>query len=233
MNQKQKDFIRLVLLAVFVLIVITTVNKCLRLATIRISNLPEKEIYLNSNREKLETSNPKEGRAKLRQKLDPGVHILYYDENPQERWYAAMRLKKGENQVKLNFRRHQLPYSKKKLVLSDKANADDVELESRFWNYSIYNRKNKEIYYNLEINYSLRGKRADDSYVYTAKFWLDVNGSAKSNEQIDLSARETRKLTIFEDDLHLIAVEIITSNNTASFELKSVFAEYKKELGFE
>lgn len=224
MNQKQKNLIQTVIIVVFIMIVITNVSKCLRRSSIWISNLPDKEILFNATGDKLKVSNPDDGISKLKQKLEPGDYILYYDESPDERWYATLRLKKGENEVDLNFQKHALPHIKKELILEYKT--DDIELGNRSWRYSIYNSKNSEIFYEMEINFSLRGKLVGEDYAYTAKWWLDKSGSKKSKEQINLTSHDKLTFTIYEDDLHGINVKLVSNGNTASFEMNAVFAKY-------
>ncbi|MDO9577633.1 MAG: hypothetical protein Q7J16_07080 [Candidatus Cloacimonadales bacterium] len=224
MNQKQKSLIQNVIIVVFIMIIIVNVNKCVHRSTIWISDLPEKEVFFNSTGDKLKVSNPDEGISKLKQKLEPNEYILYYDENPAERWYATMRLKKGENEVDLKFRKHTLPHIKKELILEYKT--DDIELGNRSWRYSIYNSKNSEIFYDMEINFSLRGKLVGEDYAYTAKWWLDKSGSKKSKEQINLTSHDNLTFTIYEDGLHRIDVNLVSNGNTASFEMNAVFTKY-------
>jgi len=135
-----------------------------------------------------------------------------------------MRIKKDIEEVKLNFRKHTLPHTKKRLDMEDEF--DDVELGNRSWRYSIFNNKNNEISYRIELNFSLRGKRADGKYSYTAKWWLNMDGSIKNKDQITMIADENKTVTIFEDKLHKIEVIINTSGNTATFGMNSVLAEY-------
>ena len=232
MNQKQKDFLKISLIIIFAIFILISIVKCFRKTAIHISNLPDKEIYFNSTGKELVVGKSKNGIAKLKQKLEPGIYILYYDENPSERWYATMRIKKSVEEIKLTFKKHILPQTKKRLNLEDEF--DDVELGNRSWRYSIYNDKNKEIYYRIELNFSLRGKRANGKYSYTAKWWLDMNGSIEGKDQITMTADENKTITIFQDKLHKIEVTINTSGNTATFEMNSVLTEYiqkkKKKL---
>ncbi len=227
MNQKQKDLIKISLIIIFAIFILISIVKCIRKTVIHISNLPNKEIYFNSTGKKLVIGKTKNGIAKLKQKLEPGIYILYYDENPSDRWYATMRIKRGVKEVELTFRKHILPQTKKILNLEDKL--DDVELGNRSWRYSIYNNKNKDISYRVEINFSLRGKRANGKYFYTAKWWLDMDGNMKSKDQITMTADENKTITIFEDKLHKIEVTINTNGNTATFEMNSVLAKYIHE----
>ncbi len=224
MNQKQKDFLKITLIIIFAILILISIVKCFRRTVIHISNLPNKEIYFNLTGKELVVSKSKNGISKLKQKLEPGIYILYYDENPSERWYATMRIKKDVKEVKLTFRKHTLPHTKKKLDMEDEF--DEVELGNRIWRYSIYNDKNNEIFYMIGLNFSLRGKRANGKYSYTAKWWLDMDGSIKSKDKITITADENKTVTIFEDKLHKIEVTINTSGNTATFEMNSVLTEY-------
>ncbi|MFC1898013.1 hypothetical protein ACFLYJ_00415 [Candidatus Cloacimonadota bacterium] len=226
MNQKQKDFLKTALIILFIIFVLFNVVKCIRKSTVLISNLPNKDIYFNSTGKELIVGKSKDGFSKLMQKLEPGIYILYYDENPSERWYATMRIKKGKKEVNVGFRKHRLPSTKKTLNLGDKF--EDMELGNRSLRYSIYNDKNNEIFYKIEINYSLRGKRADGKYTYTAKWWLDINGSRKDKEQVTIIDGEDKVFSIYEDKLHTIEVKINTNGSTATFEMNSVLAEYSK-----
>lgn len=228
MNEKQKKFVRTFFFIIVLLIILFNVNKCISRSVIRVTNLPDKEIFFNSTREKLKVTDPGISSTKLKKKLEPGIYILYYDENPGERWYSTMRVKVNdlEKEIKLNFRPHKLPYSKKGLILPDKPNADDIELGSRTWQYSLYNSEDNEIYYDVEINYSLRGNRVGETHSYSAKWWLSVNGSSKSKEQIELTDNENQTFIIFEDKLHQIQVHLTTKDNSAQFELRSILSEY-------
>jgi len=223
MNQKQKDFLKITFIIIFAILILISIVKCFRKTAFHISNLPNKEIYFNSTGKKLVVGKSKNGFVKLKQKLEPGIYILYYDENPSERWYATLHVKKSTEEVKLTFRKHTLPYTKKRLNLKDEL--DDVKLGHRNWCYSIYNDRNSEIFYRIELNFSLRGKRANGKYSYTAKWWLDMNGSIKSKDQITMTSEENKTITVFEDKLHKIKVIINTSNNTASFEMNSALTE--------
>ena len=227
MNQKQKDFLKISLIIIFAILILINIVRCFRKTTIHISNLPNKEIYFNSTGKELVVSKSKNGVSKLKQKLEPGIYILYYDENHSERLYATMRIKKDVKEVKLTFKKHTLPHTKKKLNMEDEL--DDVELGNRNWRYSIYNDKNNEIFYRMELNFSLRGKRANGEYSYTAKWWLDMDGSIKHKDQITMTADENKTVTVFEDKLHKIEVTINTSGNTATFEMNSVLTEYIQE----
>jgi len=224
MNQKQKDFLKITLIIIFAILILISIVKCFRRTVIHISNLPNKEIYFNSTGKELVVSKSKNGIAKLKQKLEPGIYILYYDENPSERWYATMRIKKDVEEVKLTFRKHILPHAKKRLNMEDEF--DDVELGNRIWRYSIYNDKNNEIFYKIGLNFSLRGKLVNEKYSYTAKWWLDMDGSIKHKDQITMTANENKTIEIFEDKLHKFEVTINTSGNTVTFEMNSVLAEY-------
>ena len=224
MNNKQKQLLKAALVVIFVISALFNVTKCLHKSSILITNLPNKEIYFNANGSQFQVNDPVSGTSM--QKLEPGTYILYYDENPAERWYATMRIKKDDKEVKVTFRKHELPHTKKKLILKDKTNAEDVELGNKTWRYSIYNKKNNDINYGAEINFSLRGKRIESECSYTAKWWLNMNGSNKGKEIVTLNADENKTLTIYEDKLHKIEVVIITSGNSATFELNSVLAKY-------
>ncbi len=227
MNQKQKDFLKITLIIIFAILILINIVKCFRKTAIHISNLPNKEIYFNSTGKELVVGKSKNGIAKLKRKLEPGIYILYYDENPSERWYATMRIKKNVNEVELTFKKHILPHIKKRLNLEDEL--EDVELGNRSWRYSIYNDKNKESYYRVELNFSLLGKLTNGKYSYTTKWWLDINGSIKVKDQITMTADENKTITIFQDKLHKIEVTINTSCNAATFEMNSFLTEYIQE----
>jgi len=224
MNKKQKQLLKITLIVVFFISVLFNVVKCFRKSTILITNLPDKEIFFNSSGERIKISDPELGTT--RQNLEPGIYVLYYDENPGERWYATIRIKKDTEDVKPKFRKQKLPTTHKKLILKDKAHTEDVEPGNKTWRYSIYNNRNNDINYNTEINFSLRGKRVEEEYSYTAKWWLDINGAEKSKEIITLTANETKIITVHGDKLHKIEVKIITSNNTATFEVNSILTKY-------
>ena len=223
MNEKQKRKLKIILITVFAILIIVSFVKYFRKTPIHISNLPNKEIYFNSTGKKLVTDKSKNGIVKLKHKLEPGTYILYYDENSSERWYATMRIKNSVKEISLTFRKHSLPHIKRSLNMEDKF--DDVELGSRSWSYSIYNDKNNEISYRPELNFSLRGKLANEKYSYTSKWWLRMDGSLKSKEQIIMNADDNKTIIVFEDKLHKIEVNINTNGNTATFKMNSILTE--------
>ena len=225
MNQKQKELFKTTFIMIFAILILIIIVKCFHKTSIHISNLPNEEIYFNSTGKKLVTGKSKNGIVKLKQKLEPGVYILYYDINPNERWYATLHVKKSMEEVELNFRKHALPHTKKRLNLEDEL--DDVELANRNWRYSIYNDKNNEIYYRVELNLSLRGKHTDGKYTYIAKWWLDINGNIESKDQITMTSEENKTIPVFEDQLHKVDVVINTNNDNASFEMNSVLQNKK------
>jgi hypothetical protein len=226
MNRKQKNLIRNFVIIVLMLIVLINIGKCMSKSNTLISNLPTQPVYLNSSNEMLKVSDPGLTESKLKKKMDPGEYILYYDTNPHERMYATLRIVVGETKQKLNFRKHKLPSIKRSLVLETKSGADDIVLGNRNWKYSIYNSKDNELYYNMEINFSLRGNKVGETYSYTAKWWLDKSGSKKSKENIEFSASEEQNFIIYEDKLHRIELNVLTKGNTAALEVTSSFAEY-------
>ena len=189
------------------------------------------KVYFNKSGEKLNLDNNPPGKTrKVLNKVKSGDYVLYYNVSRMVRYYASVNIKRGKNYIKPDFKEFRLPGSYRTLSLNKKNNYEDIIPVSRIKNYSIFNNKNKEIFYKTEINYSIKGKRTStnpDEFTFTVKWTLNVNGNEVSADKKTATSTEKESFVIYEDELHYYEVVynigVGTNRNNANFEIRPGF----------
>ncbi|MCD4796171.1 MAG: adenylate/guanylate cyclase domain-containing protein [Candidatus Cloacimonetes bacterium] len=189
------------------------------------------KVYFNKSGEKLNLDNNLPGKTrKVLNKVKSGDYVLYYNVSRMVRYYASVNIKRGKNYIKPDFKEYRLPGSYRTLSLNKKNNYEDIIPVSRIKNYSIFNNKNKEIFYKTEINYSIKGKRTStnpDEFTFTVKWTLNVNGNEVSADKKTATSTEKESFVIYEDELHYYEVVynigVGTNRNNANFEIRPGF----------
>lgn len=223
MNQKQQNFLKIVGVAVIFVMVISSINKCVKRSSVLVQGLPEAIVYFNENGKELKTGDTtKDGYTKLKQKLEPGSYVLFYKEDERTRYYGTLRIRKNEKKAKINFRRQRLPAISRKLELKS---PEDIELGSSMKRYFIYLKNGNTIDYNAEINMSVRGSHDGLDKEFVFKWLLNIDGSRVSKEEIILSEDSDEKLVIWQDNYHFYEVSYNLKNNLAEL---SIQAKYKE-----
>lgn len=193
--------------------------------------------YFNKSGERLNLDNNPPGKTrKILNQVKTGDYILCYDVSNMVRYYASVSIKKGKNHIKPNFKEYRLPGSYRTLSLNKKNNYEDTILVSRIKDYSIYNTKNKEVFYKTEMNYSLKGKRTStnpDKFTFTVKWTLNVNGNKVNADKKTATSTEKESFVIYEDELHyyevIYNIGIGTNRNNANFEIRPEFVKISPE----
>ncbi|HPR17221.1 MAG TPA: hypothetical protein PLD62_03140 [Candidatus Cloacimonadota bacterium] len=221
MNSRQSKFIKNVIIGFIVIMIIFGISKCSRQKTIRVTGLPEQQVYFSDNHQELEVDQVSlEGSTRLKQKMEPGSYVLYYQEDESTRYYGTLHIKKKQNEAKIKFRKHKLPVISRQLVLNTN---EDAELGSSLKHYGIYNEHDVEITYDADINISVRGKRNGKNNNFLLKWKLGINGNSVSDEEIEIERDEGGNRTIWEDKLHAYTMTYKVIGNTAELQLKAVF----------
>ena len=195
------------------------------------------EVYFNKSGKRLNLDNNPPGKTrKILNQVTPGDYVLCYDVSCMVRYYASVNIKRGKNHIKPVFKEYRLPSSYRTLSLSEKNKYEDIILVSRIKDYSIFNDKNKEVFYKIEFNYSLKGKRTStdpDEFTFTVKWTLNVNGNKVSADKKTATSTEKKSFVIYEDELHYYEVSynigVGTNRNNANFEIRPGFVEISQE----
>ncbi len=195
------------------------------------------KIYFNKSGERLNLDNNNPGKTrKVLNKVKSGDYVLYYDVSRMVRYYASVNIKRGKNYIKPDFEEHRLPGSYRTLSLNKKNNYKDIIPVSRIKDYSIFNNKNKEIFYKTEINYSIKGKRTStkpDEFTFTVKWTLNVNNNEVNADNKTSASTEKESFVIYEDELHYYEVVynigVGTNRNNTNFEIRPGFVKISPE----
>lgn len=221
MNEKQKALIKYVGIALTIIIVISSISKCIRRSSVLIEGLPEITVYFNENGKELKVGKTNdEGLTSLNQKLQPGSYIIYYQEDYRTRYYATLRVRKNRKETKVKFRKHQLPALSKQLILNK---SEDVELASTLKHYSIYSKSGNAVEYDADMHMSIRGYNDGLDTQFILKWNLKVEGRNVSNEELEIDEDTSKTINAWEDKLHFYEIEYSVKGDVASLSLRAKF----------
>jgi len=223
MNQRQKSFIKYVVIAILLVIVFSNLNKCRRSSAVWVQGLPQEQIFFADSGKELKIAETSEdGAARIKRKLEPGSYLLYYQEDESTRHYGTLWVRKNEKETKIIFRKHRLPRLFRTLTLNT---PEDVELGSIFTNYSLYSDSGNEMIYNAEMNILIRGKSSDLDNEFIFKWTLNVEGIIVSKEELMIDQQISEKVVLWEDKYHYYEADYEVKNNFATLELKAKFKQ--------
>ncbi|RLC45199.1 MAG: hypothetical protein DRI23_13845 [Candidatus Cloacimonadota bacterium] len=230
-NKKKKVSNKRKIISAIVLFVmiIFTIGKCEK-TSVYLEDFSQEEIFLNKTHKQLSIAEyEKDEPRKIDKQFKKGKYIIYYDSNPNTRYYATLDVKKGTNKITPHFRKQRLPKLQKSITLNRANGYEDAGLGNKRWSYSIYNQNNVMISHDAEISMAIRGEiNADNKYEYKLNWRFDMDGGIVNSGEEIFTENTAKTISFYKDKLHYIDFEIEIEDNKANIALISVFADYKK-----
>lgn len=188
-------------------------------------------VYFNKTGEKILLDNsPVGGNRKVLNKIKSGNYLIFYDVSRIVRFYAPLKVKRGKNHIKPDFKEYRLPSVHRMISLNKNNNFKDKVIATRTAEYTLFDKENKKILNSVEIEISVSGEEVkSEKYEFTAEWNLSLNGKNICFGTKISSEEYKEKIKIFDDELHYYEVYLNlcvgTKHNNANIEIVSSFKD--------